>query len=81
VRQSLQAQILPFFAAGGARTQRVTVTRTTDAAGQPGYAFYMWWQAAAGAAARPFSIYVVLEDGRPMVANVVPDRLVPGRHS
>ena len=58
----------------------VTVTRTTDAAGQQGYAFYMWLQPAGATPQRPFTVYVVEEQGRPMVANVVPDRLVEGRH-
>lgn len=80
VRQALQGQIVPFFARGGERTRSVTVTMTTDAAGQQGYAFYMWWQPAPGAEPRPFSVYTVLEGGQPVVANVVPDRLVPGRH-
>jgi hypothetical protein len=80
VRQALQGQIVPFFARGGARTGGTTITRTTDAAGQQGFAFYMWWQATGEATPRPFSVYTVLENGQPVVANVVPDRLVPGRH-
>jgi hypothetical protein len=78
-QRALQAQILPFFTKGGAPGQSVTITRTTDAAGQQGFAFYMWWQAPGGPP-RPFTIYTVAEGGRPMVANVVPDRLVEGRH-
>jgi hypothetical protein len=80
VRQALQGQIVPFFARGGARTGGTTITRTTDAAGQQGFAFYMWWQATGEATPRPFSVYTVLENGQAVVANVVPDRLVPGRH-
>jgi hypothetical protein len=81
VRRALDTQILPFFAAGKAPGRSVTVTRTTDAAGQQGFAFYMWLQGAdASAAQRPFTVYVVEEQGRFAIANVVPDRLVEGRH-
>ena len=80
IRRALDTQILPFFARGKAPGRSVTVTRTTDAAGQQGYAFYMWLQAADASAQRPFTVYVVEEQGRFTVANVVPDRLVEGRH-
>ncbi|MES2957040.1 MAG: hypothetical protein V4792_02580 [Pseudomonadota bacterium] len=80
IKRALDQQILPFFARGHAPGRSVTVTRTTDAAGQQGFAFYMWLQPAGTAPQRPFTVYVVEEQGRPMVANVVPDRLVEGRH-
>ena len=80
IRRALDTQILPFFARGKAPGRSVTVTRTTDAAGQQGYAFYMWLQAADASTQRPFTVYVVEEQGRFTVANVVPDRLVEGRH-
>jgi cell pole-organizing protein PopZ len=80
IRRALETQILPFFASGKAAGRSVTITRTTDAAGQQGFAFYMWLQASGTAPQRPFTVYVVEEQGRPMVANVVPDRLVEGRH-
>jgi len=80
IRRALDTQILPFFAQGKAPGRSVTVTRTTDAAGQQGYAFYMWLQGADASAQRPFTVYVVEEQGRFTVANVVPDRLVEGRH-
>ena len=80
IQRALYTQILPFFSRGKAPGRSVTVTRTTDAAGQQGYAFYMWLQPADAAAQRPFTVYVVEEQGRPMVANIVPDRLVEGRH-
>ena len=80
IRRALDTQILPFFARGKAPGRSVTVTRTTDAAGQQGYAFYMWLQGADASAQRPFTVYVVEEQGRFTVANVVPDRLVEGRH-
>jgi hypothetical protein len=80
IRQALDAQILPFFRAGRGPGRSVTTTLTTDAAGQRGYAFYMWMQQADGAPRRPFTVYVVQEGERLVVANVVPDRLVEGRH-
>src|SRR5215207_3609063 len=80
IRRALDTQILPFFAAGKAVGRSVTVTRTTDAAGQRGFAFYMWLQGADASVQRPFTLYVVEEQGRLTIANVVPDRLVEGRH-
>lgn len=80
IRQALQAQILPFFQRGRGAGRSATITRTTDAAGQQGFAFYLWMEYADGAPARPFTVYVVSEQGRPVVANIVPDRLVEGRH-
>ena len=79
-RQVLQAQILPFFQRGRAPGGPVTVTQTTDASGQSGFAFYLWMQYAEVPTARPFTVYVVKEQGRLVVANVVPDRRVEGRH-
>lgn len=80
MRRVMAAQILPFFAGGGQRTRSVTVTRTTDAAGQQGFAYYVWWQPAAGGEPRPLTLYTVREGSVPVLANVVPDRLVAGRH-
>ena len=80
VRQALQRQIVPFFQRGRAPGRSVTVTQTTDASGQSGFAFYMWMQYAESPNARPFTVYVVQEQGRIVVANVVPDRFVEGRH-
>jgi len=80
ISRALETQILPFFASGKAPGRSVTVTRTTDAAGQQGFAFYMWLQGADASVQRPFTIYVVEEQGRLTIGNVVPDRLVEGRH-
>jgi hypothetical protein len=57
----------------------VTVTNTTDAFGSTGFAFYMYMLPAAGDR-RPFVIYVVEENGRPVVGNILVDHLVEGRH-
>lgn len=77
--RAMREQILPFFARGGEIGRSVTVTRTTDAAGQSGFAFYMWL-ARGASEPRPFTVYVVEERGVPVIANVVPDRRVGGRH-
>lgn len=79
-QQVLQTKILPFFQRGRQPGGPVTVTQTTDASGQSGFAFYMWMQYAEAPTVRPFTVYVVREQGRLVVANVVPDRLVEGRH-
>jgi hypothetical protein len=79
-RKALQAQILPFFQRGRQPGGAVTITQTTDASGQQGFAFYMWMQYAEAPTARPFAVYVVKEQGRLVVANIVPDRFVEGRH-
>lgn len=77
--KAMQEQVLPFFAGGGEIGRSVTVARTTDAAGQTGFAFYLWL-VRGPAERRPFTVYVVNERGNPVVANVVPDRFVEGRH-
>jgi hypothetical protein len=77
--KAMREQVLPFFARGGEIGRSVTVTRTTDAAGQTGFAFYLWL-VRDQAERRPFTVYVVNEGGNPVVANVVPDRFVEGRH-
>lgn len=76
----LDAQILPFFQRGRQVGRSTTVTRTTDAQGSRGFAFYQWLEPADGGAPRPYTLYVVREQGRLVVANIVPDRLVEGRH-
>ncbi|MFN0182793.1 MAG: hypothetical protein ACKVQR_03130 [Aquabacterium sp.] len=79
IRRAMQQQILPFFSQGQGVAPRVTVSRTTDAVGHAGFAFYLWLEQADGL--RPFTLYMVNEGGRIVVANVVPDRRVEGRHS
>lgn len=80
IRRALETQILPFFAAGKGVGRSTTITRTTTATGEQGFAFYMWLVGADASAQRPFTVYVVEEKGRLTIANVVPDRLVEGRH-
>jgi hypothetical protein len=80
VQRVMQTQLLPFFAQGAGTGRSVTVARTTDANGSQGFAFYMWLQPTGGGAARPFTLYTVVEQGRAVIANVVPDRMIAGRH-
>jgi hypothetical protein len=80
VRKVMEQQIVPFFANARGLGKSTTVTNTTDAAGQRGFAFYLWLEPAGDAPARPFTVYVVDEGGTLAVANIVPDRLVEGRH-
>lgn len=86
VRGMLEQRIVPFFRASRAESgdaalgRSVTITNTTDASGNRGFAFYAWASPREGGAARPFTLYMVQEAGRIVVANVVPDRLVEGRH-
>lgn len=76
----IDSQILPFFQRGRGVGRSTTVTRTTDANGGAGFAFYQWLEMRDGGEARPFTLYIVREQERLVVANVVPDRLVAGRH-
>ena len=71
---------MPFFQRGRAIGRSTTITRTTDAAGHSGFAFYQWLEMRDGSPARPFTVYVVKEGDRVVVANIVPDQLVAGRH-
>jgi hypothetical protein len=78
--KAMRGLILPFFAEGGQVGRSVTTTRTTDAAGQQGFAFYLWLVPAAGGEPKPFTVYMVDEQGTPKVANVVPNVRVAQRH-
>ncbi len=76
VDRFLAGEVLPFFAQFKEVAGSVTVTRTAEVTG---FAFYMYMVSKAGEL-RPFVIYVVEEDGAQVVANVLVDRLVEGRH-
>ena len=79
VRRNLATRVVPFFAQSTGVGRSVTVTRTTDASGNKGFAFYMYAQPKDGAP-RPFVLYVVDEGGTSVVANVLVDHHVPDRH-
>lgn len=80
LRQVLRTQILPFFAQGAQVGRSVTISRTTDADGRQGFAYYMWLVPKAGGEPQPFSLYVLRDGSRRVIGNVVPNRAVPGRH-
>lgn len=81
LRRALETQIVPFFMQGREPGKSVTITHTTDATGNHGYAFYMWMQPTGNPSGkRPFTVYTVREQGKLRIANIVPDRLVEGRH-
>ena len=79
VQRNLSQQVLPFFAGLKSVGQSVTITQTTDGFGSTGFAFYMYLVPQAGEP-RPFVVYVVDEGGRTVVANILVDHFVEGRH-
>lgn len=79
VKQNLSGQVLPFFAQLEEIGRSVTITQTTDGFGSTGFAFYMYLVPKSGEP-RPFVIYVVEEKGKTVVANILVDHFVEGRH-
>lgn len=79
VTNFIEAQVQPFFIGNAGLGGGVTVTNTTDGFGQQGLAYYAWLKAS-DKELRPFVMYVVIEDGTPVVANVLVNKLVEGRH-
>ena len=78
VANVVRTQVLPFFADVrklGART----ITLTTDQFGSRGYTYYTYALPASGEP-KPFVLYVVREGGKIVVANVLVNRYVEGRH-
>lgn len=75
VQRYLAGAVLPFFAPFREIARSVTVTRTAEVTG---FAYYMY-MVSAGGELRPFVIYVV-EGGAKVVANILVDRFVEGRH-
>jgi hypothetical protein len=76
VERFLVGEVLPFFAPYQELAHSVSITRTADVRG---FAFYMYMVSATDEL-RPFVIYVIEEGGAKVVANVLVDRLVEGRH-
>lgn len=72
----LAGEVLPFFAPFKEFARSVSVTRTADA---PGFVFYMYMVSRTDEI-RPFVIYVIEEGGAHVVANVLVDLFVEGRH-
>jgi hypothetical protein len=76
VERFLTGEVLPFFAPFKEVGRSVTVTRTADVTG---FAFYMYMVSRTDEF-RPFVIYVIEEGAAKVVANVLVDRFVEGRH-
>ena len=76
VERFLAGEVLPFFAPFKEVARSVTVTRTADVTG---FVFYMYMVAKTDEL-RPFVIYVIEEGGAKVVANVLVDLFVEGRH-
>jgi len=76
VERFLTGEVLAFFAPYKELARSVSVTRTADARG---FVFYMYMVSAKDEL-HPFVIYVIEEGGINVVANVLVDRLVEGRH-
>jgi hypothetical protein len=72
----LAEEVLAFFKPYTELARSVSVTRTADVRG---FAFYMDMVSATGEL-QPFVIAVIEEGGAKVVANVLVDRLVEGRH-
>lgn len=76
VDRYLAEQVLPFFAQLTEIGRSVTVTRTAEVTG---FVFYMYVVSKTGEH-RPFVIYVIEEADAEVVANVLVDNFVEGRH-
>lgn len=74
----MSGQVVPFFA-GTKQLGALTVTTTTDQFGSQGFTYYTYAIGADGQP-KPFVLYVVREGDRIVVANVLVDRYVEGRH-
>jgi hypothetical protein len=79
VRRSLDTKVAPFFTQTREVGKSTTVAQTTDAFGSTGYVYYMYMMAKTGEL-RPFALYVVEENGKMVVANILTDYAAPNRH-
>ncbi|HKY07272.1 MAG TPA: hypothetical protein VJQ55_03485 [Candidatus Binatia bacterium] len=79
MQKFLNGQVIPFFADYKELGKSVTVTNTTDASGNKGFAYYMYSVPISGQQ-KPFVIYVVEEAGQKTIANVLVNRYFEGRH-
>jgi hypothetical protein len=75
VQKVISGQILPFFA----EHKDIGRTNTTDGSGNTGFAYYLYSVPKAGQQ-KPFVIYVVEENGQKVVANILVNHFVEGRH-
>jgi len=70
--------LLPFFVTASALGQSSTITYTTDAFGNTGFAFYRTVKE--DTTEKPFIIYMVEENGRIVVANLVINKTYADMH-
>jgi hypothetical protein len=76
VERYLADNVLPFFEQFKETGRSTTITRTAD---MPGFVFYMYMVSKADQL-RPFVIFVIEENGAKVVANILLDQFVEGRH-
>jgi hypothetical protein len=76
VERYLADNVLPFFAQFKEIGRSTTITRTAD---MPGFVFYMY-MVSKDDQLRPFVIFVIEENSAKVVANILPDKFVEGRH-
>ncbi len=79
IQKILNEQVLPFFADHKEIGRSVTTTNTTDATGNRGFTFYMYSMTKSGQK-KPFVIYIVEEKGQKIVANILVNYFIEGRH-
>lgn len=77
-KQVCSELLIPFFETAQTLGPSSTVTYTTDSFGNTGYAFYR--TVTEGAATKPFIIYMVQENGRIVVANLVVNKTYEDMH-
>ena len=76
VERYLTGQVLPFFAEFKNIGKSVTISRTADAVG---FVFYIYMVSSTDKL-RPFVVYVVEEGGAKVIANILVDSFIEGRH-
>jgi hypothetical protein len=79
IQKVLNEQVLPFFTDHKEIGRSVTTTNTTDATGHRGFTFYMYSMTKSGQK-KPFVIYIVEEKGQKIVANILVNYFIEGRH-
>jgi hypothetical protein len=78
VENVCNTHFLPFFSGAEKISNSATVTLTTDAFGSTGYAFYL--SVLKQNIEKPFVIYMVSEDNRIVVANLLPNKTYEDMH-
>lgn len=77
----LRRSVIPFFEPFRTVATNVTITETTDGFGSHGFAYYTYAESGKKKERpRPFVIYMVREGDAIVVANILVDHFVEGRH-